>query len=118
MAARELCSEQTLTCEWSNARELYLTGRVKDAALEAVKDSLLDRHMKSALDGNFVASPARGLDLTSGGSTPAEKVTSISSTRLLDTSVGRINAPQSCHYLLSLSNHKRVDNCRILPVSY
>lgn len=61
--------------------ELYLAGRVKDAALEAVKVSLLDGHMKCPLDGNVVASPTRGLDLTSGGSTHAQKDTSIPFTR-------------------------------------
>ena len=75
-------------------RELYLLGRVEDAALETVKDPLLDGHMKSALNGNLVASSARGSDPTSGGSTHAEKDTSISSTRLPDTSVGRIHASQ------------------------
>ena len=32
-------------------RELYLPERVEDAALKAVKESLLDGHMKSALNG-------------------------------------------------------------------
>ena len=54
-------------------RELYLPERVEDAALKAVKESLLDGHMKSALNGKPVASPARGSNPTSGGSTQAEK---------------------------------------------
>ena len=80
MAARELRSGQTLTCEWSNARTLFTC--IEDTVLEAVKDPLLDGHMKSALNGNLVASSARGSDPTSGDSIHAERDASISSIRL------------------------------------
>jgi hypothetical protein len=61
--ARAFSGKQTLTCEWSNARSLIVSDRVRDWKVrDSGKELQADRRVNRALDGGLFASFAGGSD--------------------------------------------------------